>query len=192
MVETDSFEQIQVASTEALREWLLHNHHSTESYWLVTFKKSVPEKYLATGDVLDELLSFGWIDGIRRKLDETRTMQLICQRKSQHWAGTYKKRAERLIQEDRMHPAGFKAIERSKIEGLWNFMDEVDQLIVPQDLAKALNAYTGARDFFDSINDSSKRFVLRWIKLAKTPKTRSNRIEKIALLSSRKEKLKGS
>ena len=192
MIETDKFEQIQVASVEELREWLLHNHYSRESYWLVTFKKSVPEKYLSTADVLDQLLCFGWIDGIRRKLDENRTMQLICQRKAQHWASSYKKRAERLIQEEKMHPAGLQAIERSKKEGLWNFMDDVDQLIVPQDLVNALNTYKGAIDFFDSINDSSKRFVLRWIKLAKTPKTRIKRIEKIALLSSRKEKLKGS
>lgn len=192
MVETNKFEQAEVASVDELRKWLLQNHLSKESYWLITFKKSVPEKYLSTGDVLDELLCFGWIDGIRRKLDKNRTMQLICQRKSQHWAGTYKKRAERLIQEGRMQPAGLEAIERSKIEGLWNFMDDVDQLIVPPDLVKALNTYEGAQIFFDSINDSSKRFVLRWIKLAKTPKTRAKRIAKIALLASRKEKLKGS
>jgi uncharacterized protein YdeI (YjbR/CyaY-like superfamily) len=59
-------------------------------------------------------------------------------------------------------------------------------------LNAALQKLDGARDFFDQINDSSKRFVLRWIKLAKTEKTRKNRIKKIAHLSSIGEKLPGS
>ncbi|NRA48741.1 MAG: YdeI/OmpD-associated family protein, partial [Phaeodactylibacter sp.] len=74
----------------------------------------------------------------------------------------------------------------------WNFMDDVDNLIVPDDLNAALQRLDGAKDFFDHINDSSKRFVLRWIKLAKTQQTRANRINKIAQLSSIGEKLPGS
>ena len=91
-----------------------------------------------------------------------------------------------------MHPAGMEAIELSKKNGLWTFMDDVDKLIIPRDLANALKKYDGASEFFHSINDSSKRFVLRWIKIAKTEKTRYKRIEEIAKLSSRGEKLKGS
>ncbi|MGB6035510.1 MAG: YdeI/OmpD-associated family protein, partial [Cryomorphaceae bacterium] len=160
--------------------------------WLVTFKKAVPEKYVSTSAVLDELLCFGWIDGIRRKLDENRTMQLIAPRKTEHWAKTYKDRASKLIKEGRMKPAGLSAIEASKENGFWDFMDDVDALIIPQDLKKALENTKGAKAFFGSINPSSKRFVLRWIKLAKTEKTRANRIEKIAGLSREGKKLPGS
>jgi uncharacterized protein YdeI (YjbR/CyaY-like superfamily) len=71
-------------------------------------------------------------------------------------------------------------------------MDDVDKLIVPKDLQDALNKISGASDFFHGINDSSKRFVLRWIKLAKMDKTRISRIDQIALLSAKGEKLKGS
>lgn len=192
MVQTDSFNQVEIESSQELRSWLADHHRQTESVWLVTYKKSVPNKYVSTSEVLDELLCFGWIDGIRRKLDEDRTMQLISPRKANHWAQTYKDRATRLIVEGKMQEAGLRSMEWSKLQGLWDFMDDVDQLILPDDLKKALSEYNGATEFFTSINDASKRFVLRYIKLAKTEKTRMARINEIALLASKGEKLKGS
>ncbi len=192
MIQTDNFHKVEVASSQELRSWLQKHHRQKESVWLVTFKKSVPDKYLSTSALLDELLSFGWIDGIRRKLDDQRTMQLISPRKVEHWAKTYKDRAAKLIQEGKMQEAGFRSIELSKQAGLWDFMGDVDKLIAPQDLLEALQKKDGAEDFFHTINDSSKRFVLRWIKLAKTERTRASRVEKIAQLSAKGEKLKGS
>lgn len=192
MIQTENFEKIVVSSIEELKDWLHKNHVQKESVWLVTYKKIVPEKHLSTSDVLDELLCYGWIDGIRRKLDDNRTMQLISPRRIEHWAKTYKDRAEKLITEGKMQHAGFQSIEISRQKGLWDFMDDVDNLIVPKDLQEALIKYSEAKDFFYAINDSSKRFVLRWIKLAKTDKTRASRIDQIAQLSSKGEKLKGS
>lgn len=192
MLQTDNFQKVEVSSSAELRSWLEKNYSQEESVWLVTFLKIVPEKYLSTSEVLDELICFGWIDGIRRKLDERRTMQLISPRRVQHWAKSYKDRAAKLIAEGKMHAAGFRSIEFSKQSGLWDFMDDVDQLIVPQDLRDELEIHSGASEFFHAINDSSKRFVLRWLKLAKTEKTRKARILELAQLSARGEKLKGS
>jgi len=192
MLQTDNFLKVEVSSCAELRSWLEKNYGQEESVWLVTFLKIVPKKYLSTGEVLDEIICFGWIDGIRRKLDDIRTMQLISPRRVQHWAKTYKDRAAKLIEEGKMHEAGFRSIERSKQAGLWDFMDDVDQFIVPQDLQEELEKHAGATEFFYAINDSSKRFVLRWLKLAKTEKTRNARILELAQLSARGEKLKGS
>lgn len=191
-MKTDNFEKLEVVSAQELRDWLQENYNQSKSIWLVTFKKTEPGKYVSRWDVLDELICFGWIDGIRRKLDETRTMQLISPRKVQHWAKTYKERAARLIEQGKMHESGFKTIEVSKSNGLWNFMDDVDNLVVPDDLKKELSKFEGATEYFSSLNPSSKRFVLRWVKLAKTDKTRKNRIQKLAHLSSKGEKLPGS
>ena len=184
MLKTENFEQVQVESPEQLRTWLTQHHAQEAGVWLVTFKKSESGKYLSTDEVLDELICFGWIDGIRRKLDDTRTMQLISPRRVQHWAKSYKDRAAKLISEGRMHSSGLDSIQRGKESGLWDFMDDVDALIIPDDLKSALLKLEGAADFFENINDSSKRFVLRWIKLAKTEKTRSSRVAQIAKLSS--------
>ena len=192
MINTENFEKIVVSSQEELRQWLETHHTKEESFWLVTFKKEVPDKYISTGQVLDELLAFGWIDGIRRKLDDQRTMQLICQRKTQHWTKTYKDRAQKLIESGQMSQAGLNSIEAGKKSGLWNFMDDVDALIIPPDLEKALKENPMAFEFFNNINPSSKRFVLRWLKLSKTQKTRLKRIDQLVTLSAKGEKLKGS
>ncbi|MEN0003996.1 MAG: YdeI/OmpD-associated family protein, partial [Bacteroidota bacterium] len=147
--------------------------------------------YVSTGEILDELLCYGWIDGIRRKLDQDRTMQLLSPRKVQHWAKTYKDRAARLIEEGRMQPPGFQSIEASKANGLWNFMDDVDALIKPDDLVKALEAHPPALEHFNAFPDSVQRFTLRWIKLAKQASTRAKRIEKTATLAANGKKIPG-
>ena len=189
MIKTENFEQVVVENQAALRKWLSEHHQQEASVWLVTYKKSVKEKYVSREEVLDELLCFGWIDGIRRKRDEKTSMQLIAPRKAQHWAKSYKERVAKLMKEGKMHDAGQASIDRGKASGLWHFMDDVDALILPEDLKSALKALPPAATFFDSINPSSKRFVLRWIKLAKTEKTRKSRILKIVQLSAKGEKL---
>ncbi len=192
MTKTENFEKVEIASAAQLRDWLRANHSQKESIWLVTYKKHTGDRYVSTSEILDEVLCFGWIDGIRRKLDENRTMQLIAPRQTQHWAKSYKDRVAKLEKAGRMHPAGLEAIATSKRNGLWNFMDDVDALIKPDDLIAALQAHPPATEHFDAFGDASKRFVLRWIKLAKKPETRAQRIEKTAVLAAKNEKIPGS
>ncbi|MEO1537665.1 MAG: YdeI/OmpD-associated family protein [Pseudomonadota bacterium] len=176
MIATDDFAKVEVTSAHALRAWLEANHAQQDSIWLVTWKKSTPEKYVSTNDVLDELTAFGWIDGVRRKLDDDRTMQLIAPRKVQHWSKSYKDRAARLIEEGRMAPSGLASIEAGKASDLWSFMDDVDALIVPDDLRLALAANGPAARYFDDTPDAYRRNLLRWVKLAKTGTTRQKRV----------------
>ena len=192
MIKTENFEKVEIKSQEELRNWLIDHHTQEESIWIVTYKKSKPEWYVSKEAILDEVLCFGWIDGIRRKLDEHKTMQLIGPRRKQHWSKTYKDRVEQLRKDGLMMPAGEAAVAASKERGLWSFLDDVDALITPADLQKKLETDKSALDFFNSINPSSKRFVLRWVKLAKTDKTRKKRIDKLFQLSLKGEKLSGS
>lgn len=192
MIATESFAQIEVDNEADLHAWLAVNHAQKESVWLVTYKKSAGTKYLSTDQVLDALLCYGWIDGIRRKLDEQRTMQLIGPRRVQHWSATYKARAARLIGEGKMQPAGLAAIDASKAAGLWDFLEEVDELQLPDDLRQTLAQKPDALAFFEAINPSSKRFALRWLKLAKTDATRQKRLIQLMELSLKGEKLPGS
>jgi len=192
MVKTEEYFQLQIESIDELRIWLSGNYDQKESIWLVTFKKDFTNKYVSRWDVLDELICYGWIDGVRRKLDHARTMQLVSPRKAQHWAKSYKDRVEALEKEGRMHHSGLKLVEEAKKSGLWTFMDDVDQLIIPKDLLEELEKHVGAKEFFESINPSSKRNALRWIKLAKSTTTRNKRINKLAELSSKGQKLPNS
>ena len=189
MIKTENFAQVEVTSRAQLREWLEHNHMQSQSIWLIRYMKHTGARYLSTSDMIDEILCFGWIDGIARKLDDERTMRLLSPRRTQHWAKTYKDRVAKLEEQGRIHPAGLKAIEDAKRNGLWDAIDEVDALVMPSDLTEALAAQPPAAEHFARFATSSRRNMLRWIKLAKTPATRAKRIEQTAVLAARNEKV---
>ncbi len=172
----DRFPHVEVSSADELHEWLLHHHTRQEAVWLVTYKKAVPQRYVSRETVLDHLVAFGWIDGIRRAVDEERTMQLISPRRTQPWARSYTERAERLIAEGRMHASGQAAVDHARATGMWRAMADVDDLVVPDDLADALAAAPPADSYFAAFPPSTRRNILRWIASAKQPATRAKRI----------------
>jgi uncharacterized protein YdeI (YjbR/CyaY-like superfamily) len=172
----DRFEHVEVASADDLHAWLQEHHGQSEPVWLVTWK-AVEERYVSTEQVLDQLVAFGWIDGIRRRVDDERTRRLISPRRTQPWARSYCRRAERLIAEGRMQPSGLRGVEQARSTGMWDAMPDVEDLVVPADLAAALAARPPAQEHFTGFPPSTRRNVLRWIASAKTGATRSKRIE---------------
>lgn len=186
MIPTERFAQVEVRSASELRDWLMVHHGQDESVWLVTWKKAPGAPHVSVAEVLDELVAFGWIDGLRRRRDDGRTMQLISPRRQQAWAATYKRRAERLEAEGRMHPAGRAAIAAARAAGKWEEMAAVDALIVPEDLGAALAAGRdgAAERFFHAAAPSYRRNVLRWLNGAKRAETRAARIARIVDLSA--------
>ena len=163
MIQTDSFATVAIDSLNDLRRWLALHHGTTDSVWLVRFNKSVPEKYVGRRDVLDELLCWGWVDGLARKLDDERTMQLFSPRRQQKRSKSYKDRCEQLDVAGRMQDPGRAAIATSKALGLWDAYEQVDLLEVPHDLREALDARPQAAMSFDAASPSYRRNVLRWI-----------------------------
>ncbi len=171
------FEQVQVHSRAELRQWLEANHARTESIWLVSYKKNVPEKYVRYDEIVEEALCFGWIDGLQHKLDAERSMQLLSPRRpGSGWSRLNKRRVEKLLAEGLIMPSGLAVIERAKQDGSWSIYDEVDNLVIPEDLAVALAENEAAATYFHAFSHSSKRGILWWIKSAKTPATRQRRI----------------
>ena len=178
-IKTENFSSVEITNEQDLWIWLSNNFGSQESVWLITYKKSTPQKYLSREQVLDALIAYGWIDGIRRKLDDQRTMQLISQRKTQSWSATYKQRAERLEAEGRMQQSGRDAISQTKLLGLWDAMQDVDTLVIPNDLQILLDKDRTAATYFKDCPPSYKRNALRWLKSAKTTRTRQKRLDSI-------------
>ena len=189
MIRTENFAQVAIESLDDLRAWLSHNHDSRDSVWIVRYQKSVPEKFVDRLDMLDELLCWGWVDGLARKLDDKRTMQLISRRRQQAWSQTYKDRVEHLMATGRMAAPGLAAIAQSQAMGLWDAYAEVDLLEVPADLRVALDANPDAAVFFDAAARSYRRNVLRWIHAAKRPETRVARVARIVETAARGDKL---
>ena len=178
-IKTENFSSVEITNEQDLWIQLSNNFGSQESVWLITYKKPTPQKYLSREQVLDALIAYGWIDGIRRKLDDQRTMQLISQRKTQSWSATYKQRADRLETEGRIQKSGRDALSQSKLLDLWDAMQDLDTLLIPNDLEILLDKDRTAATYFTDCPPSYKRNVLRWLKSAKTARTRQKRLHSI-------------
>lgn len=179
------FEQVQVESRAELRTWLQSNHMRTESIWLVTYKKHVPDKYVSWDEIVREALCFGWIDSLPRKLDADRSMLLLSPRRpGSPWSGRNKRHIEELLAQEKMTPAGLAIIERAKQDGSWTVYDEIEALVIPRDLEQALAEDDTAVANFNAFTDSSKKGILWWIKSAKRPQTRQKRIAETAFLAA--------
>lgn len=165
--------QIQVRSLDELRAWLAAHHEETGSVWLVTFKKPHPD-YLPWGDVVAELLCWGWIDSAVRGIDETKFKHLISPRKeTSAWSAVNKKLVADMRAAGRMQPSGEAKIAAAEANGMWSFLDDVEALIVPDDLADALGS---DRATWEGWSKSIRRAWLEKIKTAKTVPTRIKRI----------------
>jgi len=170
-------QQIFIESAIELRQWLHKNHYKKESVWLVRWKKETGKPYLEYSDIVDQLLCFGWVDSLPRKLDDEKTMLRISPRNPKsNWSGINKRKVERLIKDNLMEPPGLQLVETAKKNGRWNFLDDVEQLIIPPDLKDALAKTPNAKYYYDRFPDSSKRGILEWIKNAKQATTREKRI----------------
>ena len=159
------------------RAWLVANHATSSGVHLVSWRKGAGHTSVPYEDAVEEALCVGWIDAVAGRLDEQRSLQWFAPRRSRSgWARSNKERVERLIAAGQMLPAGLAAIEEAKRNGTWTLLDDVENLVVPADLAAALDADPVARKHWDAFSRSPRRAILEWIAQAKRPETRAKRI----------------
>lgn len=181
--------QILFESVTQLREWLSKHHKQASSIWLVKWKIDAGRPFISYDEIVDQLICYGWVDSLPRKLNAEQTMLRISPRNPKsNWSGVNKKRVARLVEVGLMEAAGMELIEQAKANGAWTFLDEVEQLIIPLDLAEALARYPRAAHYFDRFPRSSKRGILEWIKNAKQSITRTKRIEETATKAAQNRK----
>lgn len=186
------FEQVEVTSRKQWRGWLANNHSQTDSIWLVTYKKHTGSRYLPYDTIVEEALCFGWIDSLPRKLDAERTMLLLSPRRPKSpWSKLNKDRVTKMLALGLMTPAGQEKINQAKVDGSWTFLDDVEALIIPDDLATALNTNSQAKHYFAAFSPSAKKGILQWIKSAKQVSTREKRITKTVELAAQNLKANG-
>jgi len=163
------------------RAWLIANHATSGGVHLVGWRKGSGQSSVAYEDAVEEALCVGWIDSVAGRLDEDRSLQWFSPRRpGSGWARSNKERVGRLIAAGQMLPAGLAAIEEAKQNGTWSMLDDVENLVVPDDLAAALDAHPHAREHWDAFGRSPRRAVLVWLVQAKRPETRARRIVETA------------
>jgi uncharacterized protein YdeI (YjbR/CyaY-like superfamily) len=180
-----SEERLHPQSREEWRAWLSNNHSRPQGLWIVNWKKDSGHRPLSYEDIVEEAVCFGWIDSKTRRLDDRRTMLWVAPRKAgSGWSRPNKERVARLEDAGRMADPGRRVIEAARADGSWNLLDDVEDLVVPHDLAEAFAANPPAATEWESFPRSAKRGILEWIVQARRSDTRAKRIEETARLAS--------
>lgn len=160
-------------SPAAFAAWLDRHHDTATELWVRLDKASTEGARLTYKQALDEALRIGWIDGVRRGLDEASFVIRFAPRKPRSkWSAVNVRRALELQKAGKMKPPGLAAFER-RIKSAYSFETEPK----PLDAAskKALRASARAWKFFAAQVPSYRRVVAFWIASAKKPETRARR-----------------
>ena len=167
-------------SRQEWRQWLQEHHKSTESIWLIYYKKQSNKPSISYSDAVDEALCFGWIDSKVKSKDQDSYMQFFTKRKpTSVWSKVNKAKVDTLIQTGQMTQAGLDSIQTAKENGSWTILDDVEALILPADLEQAFQSHPQAQEYFLNLSRSDKRNILQWLVMAKRPETRQKRITEI-------------
>jgi len=185
----DHYERVHPQTREEWRAWLRANHAESPGVWLVSWKKASGRAPIGDDATVEEALCVGWVDSLVRRLDEERSLLLFTPRRpTSRWSPPNKERVARLIAEGRMASAGLALVDEAKRSGAWTALDDVENLVVPDDLRDAFARHPGAADRWEAFPRSARRGILEWILDARRPTTRARRIEETASLAARGER----
>ncbi len=172
----------QAKSRAHWRAWLEKNHATCKEVWLVHYRTASGKRAMTIQEAVEEGLCFGWIDSIQKKIDQQRYAQRFNPRQEGSlWSAVNRRRAEKLIAEGRMTPAGLARFENAVARPARPPRREFPKA-APPDLARALAANKKAREFFDALAPGYRRRYIGWVLLAKQPETRARRVKEAVRL----------
>jgi uncharacterized protein YdeI (YjbR/CyaY-like superfamily) len=169
----------------AFREWLEQHHADADVLLVGYYKKGSGKPSLTWPESVDQALCFGWIDGVRKSIDEVSyTIRFTPRRAGSIWSSVNIKRAQVLIEQGLMRPAGLKAFEARKENksGIYSYEQRSVDLAEPyQGLLKKNKA---AWSFFQKQPASYRKAMSWWIVSAKKEETRLKRLEQLVACSA--------
>jgi len=177
-------------SAAAFRKWL-QEHNATKQELLVGFHKIDSGKPSITWpESVDEALCCGWIDGVRKRVDDVSyTIRFTPRKPAGTWSSINIKRVEALVKEGRMTPPGLKAFaaRRENKSGIYSYEQRPDKLVEPYAGLLARNAR--AAKFFTQQAPSYQRAAIWWVISAKKEETRLRRAQTLIELSGKGESI---
>ena len=173
--------KIKFFSTQSLfRQWLAKNHARSAELWVGFHKKNSGKKSITYAEALDEALCFGWIDGVRKSVDESSyTIRFTPRRSKSIWSRVNTERAEELSKLGRMQPSGREAfaLRDPQRSGIYSFETS------PRKLAAAyeskFRANKKAWEYFQNQPPGYRKLATFFVMSAKKDETRLRRLEKL-------------
>ena len=173
-----------------LRKWLVKNHLVKKELWLGYYKKKSSNYNFSWSDSVDELLCFGWIDGLRKSIDEEKYMIRITPRKTtSNWSTVNIKKANKLIETSRMQKAGLIAfnLRLENKSSAYSFEQIASEL--SEEFKEIFKRDIQAWDYYNCLSPSVKKQCNYWVMSAKKEETRIKRLNILIEYSNKEEKI---
>lgn len=168
-----------------LRKWFVTHHAAAAEQWIGFYKKDSGKASINWPQSVDEALCFGWIDGIRKRIDDVSYMIRFTPRRPRSiWSAVNIKRANELSELGLMKPAGleaFAAREKNR-SGIYAYEQRSPELL--DQYAKKLKQNAAAWKFFQSQPPGYRKLMNWWIVSAKREETRLKRLDRLIELSA--------
>lgn len=186
----DEYPVLPFATASAFEQWIA-KHHDQPGIWIKLAKKASGIPSITYAEALDIALCYGWIDGLKRGLDDSYFLQKFTPRRPK---GTWSKRnvakIAQLTAAGRMQPAGLAEVNNAKRDGRWDAAyDSPKDMVMPEDFLLALSQNAQAKATFDGLNRTNTYAIAFQLATAKKPETRERRIHKFVAMLERGERL---
>lgn len=188
-------ENMYFRNKEEFRNWLKNNHDTSPGIWMIFYKKHINIDCIKYNEVLEEVLCFGWIDSLIKKIDDDKYARKITPRTdTQKWSELNKKKVIELIKEGKMTQAGLNKIDNylktGKVDWVINKSEsrELKEIDIPDFIIEELAKNEPALINFNKLAPTYKRLYILWITNARKEETIQNRLkESIGLLKENKK-----
>jgi len=159
------------------RAWLEGHHKSEPDVLVGMFKKATGRATMSWSEAVDEALCFGWIDGVRRRIDEhSHSIRFTPRRARSTWSAVNIEKAGRLIAAGRMCPVGLRAFQARSEENSRIYAFEQGAVELAPEQLERLRADSRAWEFWLARPAGYRRIAVWWVISAKRPETRERRL----------------
>lgn len=174
----------------AFRAWLARHHDSATELLVGFHKVGSGRKSITYQEALDEALAFGWIDGVRRRLDdESYSIRFTPRKPTSVWSAVNINRVKELEAAGRMEPAGLAAFAKRDEKRSAIYSYERDAAALDVEALKTFAASKKALEFYERQAPWYRRTTAHWVISAKRPETRDRRLRTLIDYSARGERI---
>ncbi len=167
-------------SPGAFGSWLRDHHDSATELWVGYWKKGCDQPTMTWPESVLEALCYGWIDGVRKRLDDQRYKIRFTPRKaSSIWSAVNIRHVETLLAAGRMQPAGMRAFEARTADRSVVYSYERKEAQLDVESRKRFQANRAAWKFFESQSAWYQHSCNWWVVSAKQEKTRARRLDQL-------------
>lgn len=178
-------------NTQTLREWFINNHQTETELIVGYYKKGVEKETITWSDSVDEAICFGWIDGVRKSIDEISYQIRFTPRKTTSiWSKVNIEKVERLLAQNLMFKAGIQAFEKRKEEKSMIYAFEQGVVELPIHFEEQFKANPKAWDFFTKQAPSYQKTAIWKIISAKQDATKIRKLQELIEDSENGRKIK--